>query len=124
MKIAKWIVILLSFGVALGLAYTTIGANQHLIDSGVGVSWYVRYVIFLPGATLCAYLLASLVAASRWSHFVVAVFLLLPALIMLHFVVSVMNAHTGNVYWGWQILEIALTYFAWTRTGKCWSKSA
>ncbi|MBB6368485.1 hypothetical protein FHR56_003664 [Xanthomonas sacchari] len=122
MKIFKWALMLLSFLAFSLIALNTLFANKHLLNS-YSAGDYFRYLFFFPGITLCLYLAFSLYKASMWSHFFVAVFLCLPALIAVHFVVSVMNAHTGGAYWWWQVLEIAVTYLAWSRTGKRWSKS-
>ncbi|WP_152237598.1 hypothetical protein [Xanthomonas sp. LMG 12460] len=122
MKTIKWIVVILSLFVFFAISLNTFFANKHLIyDYSAGD--YLRYLLFFPGITLCLYLAFSLYKASTWSQFFVTVFLCLPALIAVHFVVSVMNAHTGGAYWWWQVLEVAVTYLAWSRTGKRWSKS-
>ncbi|WP_279362072.1 hypothetical protein [Xanthomonas sacchari] len=121
MKFFRWLVAVLSFAVFFLVSLNTFSANKHLLSSYNGGD-YLRYFIFFPGITLCLYLAFSLHKAQTWSHFVIAVFLCLPALIFLHFVVSVMNAHTGGAYWWWQVLEIVATYFTWSRTGKRWSK--
>lgn len=120
MKNTKLVVIILAFVVAFGIGYDTVGANQNLIAKGVDLSWYLRYVFFFPGATMCAYLFASLTAARRWGHIAAATLLVLPILVTIHFIVSVMNAHTGLVYWIIQVIEVALTYLAWAFTGKRW----
>lgn len=121
MKIIKWVVVILSFFVFSVISLNTFFANKHLIrDYSAGD--YLRYLIFFPGITLCLYLAFSLHKARTWSEFFIAVFLCLPALIAVHFVVSVMNAHTGGTYWWWQVLEIVVTYVAWSRTGKRWPK--
>lgn len=122
MNILKWIPVALSFLLFFIIGLDSFFANRHLFNSAP-IGDYFRYLIFFPGITLCFYLAFSLSKAQTWSHFVIAVFLCLPALIFLHFVVSVMNAHTGGAYWWWQVLEIVATYFMWSRTGKRWSKA-
>ncbi|WP_371181015.1 hypothetical protein [Xanthomonas sacchari] len=121
MSILKWILLALSFLLFFIISLDSFFANRHLFNNAA-IGDYFRYLIFFPGITLCLYLAFSLSKAQTWSQFVIAVFLCLPALIFLHFVVSVMNAHTGGAYWWWQVLEIVATYFTWSRTGKRWSK--
>ncbi|MCW0377540.1 hypothetical protein NG831_21580 [Xanthomonas sacchari] len=122
MKFIKWVPVFMSFALFFLAGLNTFFANRHLLDQ-YDAGDYLRYLIFFPGITLCVYLASAIRAARTWPHFFVAVFLAAPALIAIHFVVSVMNAHAGNAYWGWQLLEIGMTYLAWAKTGKHWSNS-
>ncbi|WP_369941584.1 hypothetical protein [Xanthomonas medicagonis] len=120
MKVVKWIPVALSFALFLFIALISSGGEQERYDAAD----YLRYMVFFPGITLCLYLAFSLYPARTWSQFFIAVFLCLPALIAVHYVVSVINAHTRGAYWWWQLLEIALTYLAWAKTGKRWSRGS